>query len=65
MEFAQVRKSLVIIQFCISIGLITGVIVVLSQLNYLRNKDLGFDKEHVVVIPWGENEQPFCRPSGS
>ncbi|MEZ4849576.1 MAG: FtsX-like permease family protein [Bacteroidia bacterium] len=55
----SVRSSLVVVQFCISIGLITGVIVVISQLSYLREKDLGFHKEHVLVVPWGKNEKPF------
>ncbi|MCB0846214.1 MAG: FtsX-like permease family protein, partial [Bacteroidetes bacterium] len=55
----SVRSSLVVVQFCISIGLITGVIVVISQLSYLREKDLGFHKEHVLVVPWGKNERPF------
>ncbi|MBN1274444.1 MAG: ABC transporter permease [Candidatus Aminicenantes bacterium] len=45
------RKGLVILQFCISIGLIISTLVVFKQLDFLRNKKLGFDKEHVVVIP--------------
>ncbi len=45
------RKGLVVFQFTISIILIVSTIVVLNQLDFLRNKKLGFDKEHVVVIP--------------
>jgi putative ABC transport system permease protein len=45
------RKALVIGQFSISIGLIIATAVVLDQLDYLRNGKLGFDKDHVVVIP--------------
>ena len=45
------RKALVIFQFAISIAFITGTIVVQEQLAYIRNKDLGFDKELVVGIP--------------
>ena len=44
------RDGLVVFQFAISIGLIAGTLVVYNQLNYVRNKTLGFDKEHVVVI---------------
>ena len=44
------RNGLVIFQFAISIGLIAGTLVVYNQLDYVRNKTLGFDKEHVVVI---------------
>jgi len=42
------RKILVIIQFSISIGLIISSIVVNKQLNYIKNKDLGYDKENLV-----------------
>ena len=45
------RKALVVFQFAISIAFITGTVVVQEQLAYIRNKDLGFDKELVVSIP--------------
>ncbi len=45
------RKALVIFQFAISIAFITGTVVVQEQLTYIRNKDLGFDKELIVGIP--------------
>lgn len=45
------RKVLVVFQFAISIAFITGTVVVQEQLAYIRNKDLGFDKELVVGIP--------------
>ena len=44
------RKSLVVFQFTISIALIVGTIVVYTQLNYMRNKDLGFNKDQTIVI---------------
>ncbi|WKN41097.1 ABC transporter permease [Tunicatimonas pelagia] len=44
------RKGLVVFQFMVSIVLIIGAWVVYSQIDYLKNKDLGFQKEHVVVI---------------
>ncbi|HEY4875246.1 MAG TPA: FtsX-like permease family protein, partial [Puia sp.] len=44
------RKSLVVFQFTISIALIVGTIVVFTQLNYMRNQDLGFNKEQTIVI---------------
>lgn len=44
------RKSLIIFQFFVSAGLILFTMIVLSQLNYMRNQDLGFDKEQIVVI---------------
>jgi putative ABC transport system permease protein len=45
------RSTLVIVQFTISIALIVGTIVVFNQLDYMKNKRLGFLKEQVVVIP--------------
>jgi len=45
------RKGLVVFQFSISIILIIATAVVMDQLDFLRNRKLGFDKEHVVVIP--------------
>jgi len=45
------RKMLVVAQFVISITLIIGTSVVMGQLNFMRDKDLGFDKENVVTIP--------------
>lgn len=44
------RNGLVILQFSISIILFIGTMVVYSQLNYIREKKLGFDKEQVLVI---------------
>jgi putative ABC transport system permease protein len=49
------RKVLVVGQFGASILLIISTAVVLDQLDFLRNRKLGFDKEHVVVIPVREN----------
>ncbi|MFC2166160.1 ABC transporter permease, partial [Acidobacteriota bacterium] len=45
------RSVLVIVQFTISVALIVGTIIVFNQLNYMKNKRLGFQKEQVVVIP--------------
>ena len=47
----RLRQGLVVTQFAISAFLIIGTLIVSSQLDYLRNKDLGFDEEQVVVIP--------------
>ena len=45
------RKLLVVIQFAISIALIIGTGVLFSQISYIQNKHLGFDKEQVIAIP--------------
>jgi putative ABC transport system permease protein len=44
------RNTLVVLQFAISIALISSTILVYNQMNYLLNKPLGFDEEQVVVI---------------
>ncbi|WP_436517640.1 ABC transporter permease [Ekhidna sp. To15] len=45
------RKILVTAQFSISIMLIIGTFIVLKQLNFLQNKDAGFDDENVIMVP--------------
>jgi putative ABC transport system permease protein len=45
-----IRNGLVILQFSISISLIICTAIVFKQLRYIQNKDLGLNKEHVVVI---------------
>jgi putative ABC transport system permease protein len=44
------RKILVVSQFTATIVLIIGTIIMYKQLNYIRNKDIGLDRDHVVVI---------------
>ncbi len=44
------RSGLVVFQFSISIILFIGTFVVYSQLKYIQNTKLGFDKEHMLVI---------------
>lgn len=44
------RSFLVVFQFSISVFLIIGTLVVYNQLNYINNKNLGFDRNQVLVI---------------
>lgn len=44
------RKGLVIAQFAISTALIIGTIIVYTQMSYMRSRDLGFNKDQVLVI---------------
>ena len=44
------RKILVGLQFTISIFLISTLLLAHTQIRYMKNKDLGFDREHVVTI---------------
>jgi len=45
-----IRRSLVVFQFFLSIVLITSIIIIYSQLNFIKNKDLGFDKNQKLVL---------------
>jgi putative ABC transport system permease protein len=45
------RRSLVLSQFAISIIFVFCTITISNQLSYIRNKKLGFNKEHVINIP--------------
>lgn len=45
------RKGLVAFQFFISIGVVIATLLMSNQINYMRNKDLGFNKDNVIIIP--------------
>lgn len=44
------RKALVVFQFSISVILIISVVVIVEQMNYVRNINLGYDKEQTMVV---------------
>jgi putative ABC transport system permease protein len=46
---SRLRSILVVSQFIISICLIIGTGIILSQIKFMKNKSLGFDKENVIV----------------
>ncbi|MGZ3885090.1 MAG: FtsX-like permease family protein, partial [Bacteroidia bacterium] len=46
----SLRRSLVIIQFAISQILIIGTLVAISQMDFVRSADLGFNKETVLIL---------------
>ena len=48
---AGLRRTLIVLQFVISLFLIITTAVILQQMSYIRNKDLGLDRDHVVVLP--------------
>ena len=54
----NLRRSLVVMQFVISQLLIIGTVVLISQMNYLNNKDLGFRKDAIITLPIPEEEKP-------
>ena len=50
------RKVLVVFQFVISIVLISSILIISEQVNFIKNKDLGFDTNSRIVLPLGTNE---------
>ena len=47
---ASFRSILVVFQFSISIVLMAGTLIVFSQTRFMKTRDLGFDKEQVLVV---------------
>lgn len=59
----QFRNGLTILQFLIAIVLINCTIIINDQVDYLKNKDLGFDKDEVMVIEGTFNSSPtYSKP---
>lgn len=50
---SRTRQILVIFQFVVSITLIACTTIVYNQMHYIQTRDLGFNKEQVVVVPLG------------
>jgi putative ABC transport system permease protein len=46
----NLRKSLVVVQFTISVALIIGALIIVQQMRYIQSANLGFDKERVLVL---------------
>lgn len=51
------RRGLVVFQFCLSIALIAGTVIVFSQLNQLQQQDLGFQKAQRLIIDYNFDEK--------
>ncbi len=54
-QHALLRSGLVVLQFAISIVLIIGVFTVENQLDYLKSKPLGFNRDNLLAFPFNEN----------
>ncbi len=46
-----IRKGLVVFQFWLSVILIVTVVVIYNQIDYVQSKNLGYDKENILVVP--------------
>ncbi len=55
------RKSIVLVQFIISMILISSTIVIYKQVSFMRNSELGIDTEHILVIPTNGNSEMIAR----
>ena len=51
----RLRQSLVVLQFTLSILIAMSAVFMYRQLNFMRTKDLGFDKENLIAIPMPED----------
>ena len=49
----MLRKSLIVLQFGISVFLIIYTGIILQQMHFMQTKNLGYDKQHIVVLPIG------------
>jgi len=54
------RKSLVVFQFTFTIILLISTLIIFRQLNYIQNKNLGYNKEQILTIsvPWNIPNSP-------
>jgi putative ABC transport system permease protein len=48
----SLRRTLVVVQFMIAQFLVIGTLVIVYQMDYFRNKSLGFDKEAILTVPF-------------
>jgi len=46
----QLRRTLVVFQFVISVALVSGTWIVIDQLSFMQKQDLGFEKDEIIVI---------------
>jgi putative ABC transport system permease protein len=54
----QLRRSLVVFQFVISVTLVLGTLIVMNQLRYMQEQSLGFTTEEVLIIDAGTVRTP-------
>ena len=45
------RKILVVVQFTVSVAFIIGTVIVMQQINFAKNRSVGYDKEGLIQVP--------------
>lgn len=48
---ASFRQVLVVVQFSVSVFLIVGTIIIIKQMSYVKNKQLGYNKDQTLIVP--------------
>ena len=61
---AFLRKTLVVGQFTVSIGLIIGTLVIYYQMNYMRSQDLGFTHDQIMVLRVNKSQEALKQSMG-
>src|SRR5690606_3864269 len=60
---SSIQKPLIVFQYAVSIGLVICFLTLLEQVGYMQQKNVGFNKENVVVLPgaylFGKNQEAF------
>ena len=60
---SSIQKPLIVFQYAVSIGLVICFLTLLEQVGYMQQKNAGFNKENVVVLPgaylFGKNQEAF------
>ncbi len=55
------RSSLIVLQFSLALGMIVCTLIVVEQLFFIKNKDIGFTKDHIVLIEMnGEMQEKYA-----
>ncbi|HEX5170470.1 MAG TPA: ABC transporter permease [Cyclobacteriaceae bacterium] len=54
----SIQQSLIVFQFAISVFLIVCTLIIQKQLYFIQNKNLGYDRNHVLVLPMNEKMLP-------
>lgn len=62
---AGLRQTLVVVQFALATGLIVGTFVIGGQLRFIRERNLGFDKEHTFLFYVGDKAEQYKRELAS
>lgn len=50
------RQALVVVQFSISVFLIVGTLIIINQMNFMKNKQLGYNEDQTIVVKIDNND---------